>query len=111
MAVHLFKRAAIAQQHIRYRGMGPPVIGRLPLPTALYALSGVTLDSAGSPLGSCTTKLFRTVDDVKQAELTSDAVTGAFTFYAALGQAYYVVAFKNGNPAGVSLNTLVVAAS
>jgi len=109
MAVHLFRLAAIARNNQRNRGMGPPVIGRLPRPTALYALSGITLDSTGAPLGSCTTKLFRTDTDVKVAEQTSDATTGAFTFYADLGTAYYVVAFNNGNPAGVSLNTLVVA--
>jgi hypothetical protein len=111
MAVHLFKRAAIAQRSGRNMGMGPPAIGLLPRPTALYRLSGTTLDSTGAALGSCTTKLFTTVDDVKQAELVSDPTTGVFTFYASLGKTYYVVAFKNGNPAGVSLDTLVVTAA
>ena len=92
------------------RGIGPMPTGRLPMPATVYRIDGVTRDSAGAILGSCVVKLFRTSDDTLAGTTTSDATTGAYLFYAALGRTYYVVAYKAGSPdlAGTTVNTTVV---
>lgn len=92
---------------------GVPVVwGDLPMPGAPSGLhiSGITKDSTGVVLGSCTVKLFRTVDDLLMETVTSDAVTGAYSFASVgLSETYYVVAYKAGSPdvAGTTVNTLV----
>jgi len=64
------------------------------------SISGVTRDSSGAVLGSCTVWLFKTSDKSFVAEVTSDAVTGAFTFTAVEGGAtrFFIRAFKDGSP-------------
>lgn len=91
------------------RGIAPlrPWMG-LPKQNALY-ISGVTRDSAGSPLGSCSVQLYRTINDQVVEEVVSDG-SGNYTFSpVGLGQLYYVVAYKQGSPdvAGTTVNTLV----
>ena len=79
------------------------------VPTKLL-ISGVTRDSAGTILGGCTVRLFKTADNAFVDSVTSDATTGAYSFTTAgLSEAYYVVAYKAGSPdvAGTSLNTLI----
>lgn len=71
-------------------------------------ITGVTKDSTGVALGSCTVQLFRAWDDGIVAETTSDG-SGNFTFYPTTSGPYYIVAYKAGAPdvAGTSVNTLV----
>ena len=107
--------------------LGTPALtyGYLPMPTPPMRLtiSGITKDSTGAVLGSCTVSLYRTnssatsdhdalsdKNDVLMERLTSDAVTGAYSFSAiGLGSQYYVVAYRSGTPdvAGTTVNTLV----
>ena len=94
------------------RGLGVPmfIFGRVPLPTLKLTISGVTRDNTGAILGGCAVEIFRTQDDVKFDNTTSDAVTGVYIFNAAvLGDQYYAVAYKAGSPdvAGTTVNTIV----
>jgi hypothetical protein len=77
-----------------------------PLSMQAYAITGVTRDSTGAPLGGVTVDLFTTADDVKVATTVSDGA-GNFQFPATAGP-YYLVAYKPGAPdvAGTSTNTL-----
>jgi len=70
-------------------------------------LSGVSRDSAGVALGNCTIKIFRTSDDQKMAETTSDG-SGNWSLTLNLSGPFYIVAYKVGSPdvAGTSVNTL-----
>lgn len=82
----------------------------LPKPAYNFQISGVTKDSAGAVLGSCTVKLYRTSDDVLLFTTTSDATTGAYQFLnASPFFACYVVAYKAGSPdtAGTTVNTII----
>lgn len=93
------------------RGQGLPafLFGRLPRPPQQLALSGVTRDSSGAVLGSCVVSLYRASDDLLMERVTSDAVTGAYSFSTlGLGANYYVVAYKAGSPdvVGTTVNTL-----
>lgn len=78
------------------------------LGSAAWRLSGTTRDSAGSPLGSCTVKVFRTADDVLMATLVSDATTGAWSVDLMTQGPFYTVDYLAGSPdrAGTSVNTL-----
>ena len=74
------------------------------------AISGVTRDNTGAVLVSCTVYLFRTSDLAYIGTVTSNAITGAYTFQ--VGDptiTYFVVAFKSGAPdvQGVTDKTLV----
>jgi hypothetical protein len=74
----------------------------------VYTVSGVTRDSVGNPLGSCTVHLFRSKDDTLVDQQVSDA-SGNYTFITANpADTYYVVAYLAGSPdvAGTSVNTL-----
>lgn len=73
-----------------------------------YVLSGVTRDSAGAILGSCTVEMFETATDLRLATTTSDAVTGAYSFTVANPAVVYLVAYLSGSPdvAGTTVNTL-----
>lgn len=87
----------------------PPLMQPMPVPPTVYLrIFGVTKDSTGAVLASCTVDLFRTVNDVRVDSLDSDAV-GAYEFRVGLSTAYYVVAYKAGSPdvAGTTVNTLV----
>jgi len=46
---------------------------------AIYMINGITRDSAGDPLGSCTVWLFKTSDKSYLASTTSDPTTGAYS--------------------------------
>lgn len=59
---------------------------------------GVTRDSAGNILGSCIVLLYKASDNSFVASITSDASTGAYSFYASDIEQYFVVAFKAGSP-------------
>lgn len=88
---------------------------RVPQPQRgpLYAISGVTRDSTGSALGSCTVKLYRTATDVLVDTTTSD-VSGNYSFPNVTSQdAYYLVAYLDGSPdvEGTTDNTLVGASA
>lgn len=73
-------------------------------------ISGISKDSAGAVLVSCTVKVFETSTDRLLQTTVSDAVTGAYSCVVPRGVQHYTVMF-NGNVvppvAGVSLNTLV----
>ena len=74
-----------------------------------WVISGVTKDSSGTPLGSCTVDLFLTDGDVLYGTTTSDASTGAYRFLVSGNSSdFYCVAYKAGSPdvAGVTVNTL-----
>lgn len=75
-----------------------------------HYITGVTKDSAGAVLGSCTVRLFRTSDDALIATTTSDASTGAYSFTVGdtLTQ-YWIEAYKSGSPdvAGTTVRTVV----
>lgn len=62
-------------------------------------ISGVTRDSSGAILASCTVWLCDDITGAKVASTTSDAVTGAFTFTGLFtSKTYYIRAFKDGTP-------------
>lgn len=91
---------------------GPFYGGMAPLPAVVFRISGVTRDSTGTALPSCTVSLFRTVDNAAIDQTISDAA-GAYSFSGASASfTYYVVAYKAGSPdvAGTTVNTLVAAA-
>jgi len=72
-------------------------------------ISGITKDSSGNPLASCTVMLYRTSDNLMREVVISDSA-GAYTFSAINdGAQYYAVAYKVGGTdvAGTTVNTLV----
>jgi hypothetical protein len=76
-----------------------------------WIISGVTRDGAGSVLGGCVVKLFRSVDDVLLDSSTSDGTTGAFRFSVpSNGWPCYLVAYLAGSPdkTGATVNTVTV---
>jgi len=76
--------------------------------TGTFTLTGVTRNSAGSTLGSCTVKVFGTKDDLVKAQTTSDG-SGNYSVTLGDNQPVYVVSYKTGLPdvSGTTLNTLV----
>lgn len=93
------------------RQIGTPRLlpGGLPLPAVYLRIFGVTKDSAGAALASCTVKLFETLTD-RYVESQVSGADGTYEFRSAsLSTAYYVVAYKAGSPdvAGTTVNTLV----
>lgn len=74
-----------------------------------YKITGVTRDSAGTELGNCVVKLFRTTDDVEIDQVNSDA-SGNFIFSLGVSPQIqqYAVAYLAGSPdrAGTTVNTL-----
>lgn len=92
-------------------GMGPLVGAVSPFPAVRFIISGITKDSSGSVLGSCTVTLFRTIDGLLVDQVISDASTGAYQFSSASASyLYYIVAYLAGSPdvAGTTVNTLTV---
>lgn len=65
-----------------------------------YQISGITRDSGGNPLGSCTVWLFRTSDETFIASTISDASTGAYAFTGLpdTSTQYFIRAYKDGSP-------------
>lgn len=76
-------------------------------PPVILRVFGVTKTQQGAPIPSCTVKLFRTSDDEKIAETTSDS-QGYYQFtHLPSGVNYYVVAYNNSGPVfGTTVNTL-----
>lgn len=82
-------------------------------PTATYAeknftLSGITRDSNGNALASCTVMLFNTLTNICEQTIVSDA-SGNYSFVVDKTQTYYEVSYKAGAPdvTGATVNTLV----
>lgn len=91
-------------------GVGPSPQGLLPLPAVVLHISGVTRDSTGAVLVSCTVELYLTANDMPLEKVVSDPVTGAYSFSSiGLSETYYVVAYKAGatDVAGTTVNTLI----
>lgn len=72
-----------------------------------YTISGVTKDSAGSPLGNCTVLLFNSATNVLEQIAISDA-SGNYSFTVDKTQRYFEVAYLPGAPdvAGTTVNSL-----
>jgi hypothetical protein len=80
----------------------------LPIPPVSHVIAGITRDSSGAALPSCTVHLFLTSTDAETNEVTS-GTDGTYTFTGAspaLNQ--YAVAYKSGSPdvAGTTRNDL-----
>ena len=76
---------------------------------SLWLITGVTKDSAGNPIGSCTVTLFKTADNMPTATQVSDS-SGNYAFSIdGNSQARFVVSYKAGAPdvAGTTVNTLI----
>jgi len=88
---------------------GAPVFRSvIPFPPRAFVISGITKNSSGVALPSCSVALYRTAGDVFIDRVTSDG-SGAYSFSTAgPSEAYYVVAYEAGSPdvAGTSVNTL-----
>jgi len=86
---------------------------KLPQKGSVLTITGVTYDSVGAILGSCTVMLFKSnkIDgtDAQVDQMVSDASTGVYTFITpSPGESYYVVAYKDGTPVfGTTANTLI----
>lgn len=96
-------------QGLSARGPEPLLFGRVPLPVPPpLVISGQTLDSTSTPLASCRVEFFRTANDTKHSETTSDGSGNYTSDPVGLGQQYYAVAYKAGSPdvAGTTVNTL-----
>ncbi len=90
-------------------GMFHPASAMGTLPGVKLLISGVTKDSTGAILASCTVTLFRTTTNLSLETVVSDA-NGVYVFSAiGVSETYYVVAYKVGSPdvAGTTVNTLV----
>jgi hypothetical protein len=74
-----------------------------------YGIQGVTLDALGNPLGYVKVKCFRTSDDTKTDETTSDAYGNFMVSTPFYPDSHYLVQYKATSPDvfGSSLNTLV----
>ena len=79
-----------------------------------WNIAGITKDSTGAVLGSCTVHLFYTGPDQFISATTSDSSTGAYSFkIGPTAGPFYVVAYKAGSPdvAGTTVNTLTPVAT
>lgn len=76
-------------------------------PERNYTITGVTKDSSGVALGSCTVRLFNTATNLLEQTTVSDA-SGNYSFTVDKTQTYYEVSYKAGAPdvAGTTVNTL-----
>jgi hypothetical protein len=65
-----------------------------------YHIAGVSRDSGGNILGSCTVQLFKASDKSYVTQVTSDASTGAFDFTNLPDNTteYFIRALKDGTP-------------
>lgn len=117
MPIHLFKfNKIIAGPGLgsgtgRAARKGIPAVrfNSYPMPHPYYILQGLTVDSAGSALGSCDVDLFVTSTDLLVDRVISD-VSGNYLFKSLNPTAnYYAVAYKSGSPDvfGTTVNTLV----
>lgn len=96
------------QWHWR-RGQIGTVVYRSPGNQIIHGLAGITRDSVGAALASCTVDLFSTTTDQLIATTVSDGA-GAFSLpVSGPGGPFYLVAYKVGAPdvAGTTVNTLI----
>jgi hypothetical protein len=111
MPLIIFPLADAFRNHTGAIKMGVPPWGpKMPLPAVQLFISGITKDSTGAVLGSCTVSLYRTLDDRLMERVVSDPATGVYSFSSVgLGETYYIVAYKSGAPdvAGTTTNTLI----
>ena len=94
-----------------YNGISP-LIKILPIQPSID-IAGVSKDSAGAVLVSCTMNLFQVNNEMNSKMYTfisstiSDSVTGSYSFRVGLGQKYCVIGFNASETlAGVTLNNL-----
>lgn len=113
MVAHLFRlqRAFRARNGMIQKGVPPLRFGLRPPPTyPLLLISGVTKDSTGAALASCTVDLYRTIDKTWQQTVVSDG-SGNYVFSPVNNGngPFYIVAYKAGAPdvAGTTVNTLL----
>jgi hypothetical protein len=93
---------------------GTPIINRFVQHTGRWNISGVTKNSAGSPLGACRVVAFETgrlsQDQVEAAvtETISDG-SGNYSLEVSLNTAHQLTAYKPGSPdvAGITRNDIV----
>lgn len=73
----------------------------------LYSVIGVSRDSSGNPLGSCTIELYDTATNTLRGTVISDSY-GNFRVQSNLNTAHYIVAYLAGSPdiSGTTVNTL-----
>jgi hypothetical protein len=90
------------------RGQVGTVVYRSPGGVANFVISGVSRDSSGVALGSCTIALMQTGGDILTQTTISDA-SGNFSFSNPGSGPFYLVAYKVGSPdvAGTTVDTLL----
>lgn len=74
-----------------------------------FGFTGITRDANGTPVGTCTVKLFRTADDQLLDTQVSDPSGNFLLNTPYYPDAHYIVAHKSGSPDvdGVTQNTLI----
>lgn len=74
-----------------------------------FAISGVTRDVNGSPLGGVTVKMFRTSTDEMVGSVVSDPLGNYFVTSPYYPDTHYIVMYKAGFPDvfGTTVNTLI----
>lgn len=109
-----------AASHFRgTQAQWPGINGVQPLGTVIYRstgvkknnfVTGVTRDSTGAAVGSCSLDLYMTGVDMLAQQTVSNA-SGNFTFSNPGSGPFYIVAYKVGAPdlAGTTVNTLIAA--
>lgn len=95
------------KQHIFGGGAGrdlkPTSVG-----TGAYAITGVSRDAQGNPLGGATCLLFATGTDKLAGKVVSEAGTGAFSFTVPNTTTRYYITFlsADGSLGGTTVNTI-----
>lgn len=75
-----------------------------------YLISGLTVDSGGTPIGNVAVDIFESASDTIRGSTISDAAGNyAVEISGDLGLTFYVRGYKTGSPdvAGTTVNTLV----
>ena len=76
--------------------------------TGRFSITGVTRDSAGAPLATCTVHLYQTADDLRVGSTVSDSMGNySFSLPQNSGFFYAVAVDPTGALAGVTPNTLI----
>lgn len=99
----------MARAPVRGPPRGPRGMRQRTRISSALIISGVTKDSSGTPLASCSVSLFLTSSGALFGRTTSDA-NGNYAFAVPADiAAYFVVAYKAGAPdvSGTTVNTLV----
>ena len=96
------------------QGKRPPVVQVRP-PVVRFALTGITLDSAGAVIPSADVELYitgavvvSTNRSTPYGKTVSDSVTGVYLFYVGGGLVFFAVGYLAGSPDifGTTVNTL-----